>query len=243
LPSRNLFSSLHTYDLTERVFVHSAESSKLVQETFAVPKEKIVSIPFGDHAAALATPPEKDEARARLGIKAESKMVLFFGSISPYRGALETIEAWRKEDPLLYVIGPCYDPDYLSQLRAIAVNKKNVFVKEGLVTDSEIPIWFSACDAALFYYQKILSSGAACLARSLGVPLLIPKHCASVDLHEPHPGVERFDKIGSPVFWQALARSMKTPADYHAAAPWRKACSWDKVAAITARTYREVISK
>ncbi len=47
----------------------------------------------------------------------------------------------------------------------------------------------------LFHYRAIFTSGAACLARSLGIPILIPRRLDTVDLAEPHPLVFRFDAL------------------------------------------------
>ena len=53
----------------------------------------------------------------------------------------------------------------------------------------------SAADAAVFNYRTIFTSGAAALARSWGVPILIPSRLATVALDEPAPTVFRFDRL------------------------------------------------
>ena len=57
--------------------------------------------------------------------------------------------------------------------------------------DATLRVWLSASDCSIFNYRDIFTSGAAALARSYGLPLLIPRRLASADLDEPHPHVFR----------------------------------------------------
>jgi hypothetical protein len=100
--------------------------------------------------------------------------------------------------------------------------------------------WLSASDCVIFNYREIFTSGAAALARSYGIPLLIPSRLTFADLHEPHPLVFRFQALDD-AFRAQLERALATPSDYDLASDWREKSGWDRVAEITASVYRNAV--
>jgi hypothetical protein len=108
--------------------------------------------------------------------------------------------------------------------------------------DAALRVWLSAADCSIFNYREIFTSGAAALARSCGLPLLIPRRSASADLDEPHPHVFRFDALDTD-FMPQLERAIATRCDYAIASEWRQKTCWDRVAGTTAIVYRSVIKQ
>ena len=115
-----------------------------------------------------------------------------------------------------------------------------VTLRLGWLDDAALALWLSAADCALFNYRTIFTSGSAALARSWGVPILIPSRLATVDLGEPAPTVFRFDRPDTDL-GEKLRAALATPSDYSAAAPWRTATAWPRVAALTAEGYRAAL--
>jgi beta-1,4-mannosyltransferase len=107
-------------------------------------------------------------------------------------------------------------------------------------SDEALKRWLAAADCVLFHYRAIFTSGAACLARSLGIPILIPRRLDTVDLAEPHPLVFRFDTMEED-FRTALEAALAVRPDYAAAAAWREETAWSQVAEQTAQVYRDVV--
>jgi hypothetical protein len=91
----------------------------------------------------------------------------------------------------------------------------------------------------LFHYRAIFTSGAACLARSLGIPILIPRRLETIDLGEPHRLVFRFEGLETD-FGTALAAALDAGPEWGAAGEWRQATAWGRIAEETARVYRGV---
>src|SRR5204862_8340757 len=60
---------------------------------FGVPAGKVTVIPLGVNNAVPVTALSGDEARARLGLTRGERVVLFFGSILPYKGVDVLVEA------------------------------------------------------------------------------------------------------------------------------------------------------
>lgn len=100
----------------------------------------------------------------------------------------------------------------------------------------------SGADCVLFNYKAIFTSGAACLSRSFGVPLLIPKRLRTVDLDEPSPLVFRFEDLGTD-FTRMLREAARTLPDYAGAGAYREKCSWSRVARRTAEIYRDILQE
>ena len=106
--------------------------------------------------------------------------------------------------------------------------------------DAALRVWLSASDCSIFNYREIFTSGAAALARSYGLPLLIPRRLATADLDEPHPHVFRFDALDTD-FRAQLERAIATPCNYAIAHEWRQKTCWERVAEGTALVYRNVL--
>ena len=106
--------------------------------------------------------------------------------------------------------------------------------------DAALRVWLSAADCSIFNYRDIFTSGAAALARSYGLPLLIPRRLASADLDEPHPHVFQFDTLETD-FRVQLDHALATPRDFGIADEWRRKTSWKRVAEITASVYHDVL--
>jgi hypothetical protein len=106
--------------------------------------------------------------------------------------------------------------------------------------DPDLHLWLSAVDCSIFNYREIFTSGAASLARSMGVPILIPERLRAADLHEPHSLVFRFNQLDTD-FQQRLVAALNSGTDFEAARKWREETRWAKVAQITKQAYEQSI--
>jgi glycosyltransferase involved in cell wall biosynthesis len=242
---RGVFRNIRiTAQRAAAIFVHSSAARRCLCETFRLCEHRVRTIPFGDHAAKLGSPVPPEAARKRLGLPADAKVCLVFGTVSPYKGSDEIVNFWV-ENRLpwrLAIVGPVLSEDFADRLRKLARGHPMVDLRvHGSWLDDEmLKMWLSAADCAIFNYRKIFTSGAAALARSYGLPVLIPRRLISVDLDEPHPLVFRFDSFNTD-FLSQLRAALETSSDYEMAAEWRKETSWERVAEITARTYDDVL--
>ena len=223
------------------VFAHSEAAAVLIAATYGVREERIAVIPHGDLSVAMPPPVPRDEARARLAL-GDEKIVLMFGAVEPYKGIEDTLAHWRAASPdaTLVVCGKPFTPAYGESIASAAHGIPRVVLRLARLSDSELADWLSAADAVLFNYRTIFTSGAASLARSWGIPLLLPAHLRTVDLAEPSPRVFRFGGFGANFAGQ-LRCALETPPDFSAAAPWRAETSWPEVARLTAEGYARVV--
>jgi beta-1,4-mannosyltransferase len=150
------------------------------------------------------------------------------------------LDWWRADETpaMLVVAGKPLSPEYEAAIRERGTGRK-IRLELAWQTDEGLKRWLAAADCVLFHYRAIFTSGAACLARSLGIPILIPRRLDTVDLAEPHPLVFRFDALESD-FRAALEAALTARPDYAAAEAWRQATAWNRIAEQTALVYRGI---
>lgn len=223
------------------LIVHSAQAGEAVMAEAKVPRESITVIPHGDLARSYPSVIGRAEARARLGL-GNGKICLAFGTIAPDKGADELVEFWRRRRPPaeLFVVGRVMNRAYAENLRALSQQTPNVRIVEGFQSDERVMWWLRAADVSIINYRKVFTSGTASLARSFGIPLLIPHRLNTVDLQEPHPLVFRYDQLQGD-FAEKLHEALHTGADYALAEEWRRSTAWEKVAAKTRAVYEKVL--
>ena len=228
------------------IFAHADVAKQKIVETFGVPEQRVEVVPFGDHAVVLGTPIPRQAARQLLGLPPDEKICLMFGTVSPYKGSREVVRFWADARPpyRLVVVGPVLSDAYALELRESARNDLSIDLRlaDGWLDDEVLRTWLSAADCVIFNYKSIFTSGAGALARSFGVPSLLPRSAATLDLGEPHDHVVRFESIETD-FRDALERALAAPCDYARAEAWRQHTSWERVAALTARVYRRVADR
>jgi beta-1,4-mannosyltransferase len=225
------------------VFAHSEKAKSQLVTTFSLPPGKIRVIPHGDLSVTLGPPVPQAEARADLGIAPTGKLALMFGAVEPYKGQEEVLTWWRANQPdaRLAIVGNPITPDYGATLTALAANDPRILTRLAWLPDDELRLWLCAADAVIFNYREIFTSGAANLARSWGLPILLPTRLDTVILDEPTPYIHRFTDFQSD-FAPALHAAFAVPPDFSAAAPWRASCSWNEVARLTMEGYRAALS-
>jgi beta-1,4-mannosyltransferase len=119
-----------------------------------------------------------EEARLKLGICPSAKVVGFFGSVAPYKGITELVEAFSAlEDPgaVLFVAGKCWlAPEERKRIEDLSARDGRVFLHLEHIGDADVASYIRAIDLLVLPFREILNSGSAVLALSLDRPLLVP---------------------------------------------------------------------
>jgi beta-1,4-mannosyltransferase len=231
------------YQRAKVVFAHSPVAKERLVQMFELDPERVIVIPHGDLSVTLKTPISQEEARATLGLKT-GKLALMFGTIEPYKGQEEVIQWWRQTRPdvTLAIVGEPCSSEYQGQIARAIGETPRMITRFSRVPDDQLRLWLSAADVTIFNYLSIFTSGAANLARSWGLPQLLPKRLDTVVLDEPSPFVHRFQDFGEE-FGQQLQVALAVRPDFTAAAAWRESCNWDRVAQLTLDGYQRAMAK
>ena len=115
-----------------------------LHEDFGVPAEKVVYWPNGTDIGRFDIPLTKVEARVRLGLRQDEKIVLYTGQLFPWKGVSTLIRAAGSlSDILVYIVGG--EAEEVERLRIENLKIKNLrFV--GHRPWAEIPLWLKAAD-------------------------------------------------------------------------------------------------
>ena len=229
-------------DRADAVMVHSQASRQVIEKTFTVKESKFWFVQHGDLSVTLGAPIARAEARRQLWID-DRPLCLMFGAVDPYKGIEDVIRFWRAHRPAvrLAIIGRSWNRKYARQLVALADGDEDIRFELDWLSNDQLRQWLSAADCAIFNYQAILTSGGASLARSYGIPILIPSRLDTVDLTEPCDRVFRFAEIG-PSLSALLETAAARGSSFESAADWRSQTSWDAIAAVHKQAYEQVLS-
>jgi len=170
------------YGKTDSLIVHT-EFAKRYLQGLRIPDGKISVIP---HGIPQVPSIKKAEARRRLGLNKEDRVLLIFGYISPHKGIERAIEAMpllikNDERTKLFVVGGTHplsrDASYLERLvnlsRSKGLGERVTFT--GYVEEPLVTFYLRAADALLLPYQKITESGVLRMAIGAELPVIAPK--------------------------------------------------------------------
>lgn len=160
------------------VFIVHNNYTKNLLSNFGIPSDKIEIIKHGVNNFVPYTNLKKYEARDRLQLGQNAKIVLFFGNISPYKNIESLIDALaqvKKVHPeILLLIAGNYRKglgDYKTQIESKLDNeviKDNISIHLKFIANEDIETYFAAADVLCLPYKFIFQSGVLFLANTLG---------------------------------------------------------------------------
>lgn len=159
--------------LMHRLIVHSEPAGGAVGSEYNAPGKIVVieHIDYGNPTAAIT----KGQARRKLSLPLERKLLLFFGNIRLYKGVDHLIDAAGSLDKLGYdlvIAGRPHTETLARSLEEATAGQTNIHLRLGELSNERLSNYLIACDMAAFPYQAGLSSGAAHLALSHNRPIL-----------------------------------------------------------------------
>jgi glycosyltransferase involved in cell wall biosynthesis len=121
----------------------------------------------------------KEEARKKLGLNPNDKIVLFFGLIRHYKGLDLLLEAMAapgvKQDKIkLLIAGEFYeDPEkYKAQITALGI-REQVILHEKFIANDDVKYYFCACDLVAQTYRNATNSGVTMVGYYYEKPMLV----------------------------------------------------------------------
>lgn len=247
------------YRVVDHVIVHTEKMKDALVGSYHVSAKKVSVIPFGINNTVPNSQLTTQEARDRLSLKSDEKIILFFGNIAPYKGLKYTIMALgdlKEKYPNLRLIiaGRIKEcKTYWSKIeRLIAQYKLNdhILKKVHFIPDEEIEIYFKAADVLVLPYKFIYQSGPLFLSYYYGLPVIASDVgsfredikegetgfiCASEDSRDLAEKIDRY--FGSDLYHnlQEHRQSIRAYAD--------KKYSWEKIGKKTCGVYKQVLGK
>jgi glycosyltransferase involved in cell wall biosynthesis len=133
-------------------------------------------IPHGDYRGSYPATVSKADARRHFGIDADEMLLLFFGTISPYKNVPHLIRTFRQarlKDSILFIAG---HPGIQEERRVkdAAAGDRRVKLHLERIPAEEVQMFFAAADLVVLPFTEIVNSGSVILALSFNRPVLVP---------------------------------------------------------------------
>ncbi|MGH7950542.1 MAG: glycosyltransferase family 4 protein [Limisphaerales bacterium] len=245
------------YQLCDHIFVHAEKMKDELVSEFEVSENKTDVIPLGINNSVPNTSLSGLDARQKLGLSPQEKVILFFGQIAPYKGLEFLVAAFAriaKENStcrLLIVGRPKGPKDYWNRVQELISESgvsDRILQKIEFVPDAETEIFFKAADVLILPYVHIFQSGVLFLGYSFGLPVI----AADVGSLKKEIVEGKTGFIFEAQNAAALARTIQNyfESDLHYELESRRheiqnfaneRYSWSKVAAITTAVYSKLL--
>lgn len=161
------------------IVVHNEFSRSALLENTPAARGKVRIIPHGNYVDRFPTPPTMDSARIRLGLPADSLILLFFGNPRREKGLsvlLKAIEQFATRKDILLVVAGKMKPEDDLELRAYIGEhqlEKVIRLDIGHVSDEDVPYYYRAASIVVLPYLRVYESGVALMAMSFERPILV----------------------------------------------------------------------
>ena len=147
-------------------------------ELAAGARRKVAVIPHGHYRGAYPDTMSRAEARQRLGLPPDARVVAFVGWVRAYKGVAELVEAFSGVDApaaRLVIAGQAVDDAYAERIARLAAADPRVRLDLGFVPDDELQVYLRAADVVATPFLEILTSGSVLLAMSFGRAVIAPR--------------------------------------------------------------------
>jgi glycosyltransferase involved in cell wall biosynthesis len=161
----------------DAVIVHSPEARQALLDSFGPSPSKVTCIPHGHYIGWYPNTVPREQAREQLDLPQDALVYAFLGQIRTYKNVPLLIDSFRQireRAAHLLIAGHTTDTSLRQTIQRQVQNIRNVSFYDDYVPDEEIQLYLKAADVVVLPYRDILTSGAAILAMSFGLPIIAP---------------------------------------------------------------------
>jgi len=160
----------------------------------------------------------KSEARQKLGIAPDKKVLIFFGFIRDYKGLDVLIDAFKKLDESYHLIiaGESYSgfDKYESMLKEVDQSRVTKLIK--YTTEDEAALCFSASDVCVLPYRTATQSGIVGISYNFSTPVIVSDVGGLREMVEPWNAGMVIEKADVNLFEKAIKDYFNSEIDYAA---------------------------
>jgi glycosyltransferase involved in cell wall biosynthesis len=168
---------LSAYQLPDFLIVHTRGTADQLIKDFGVKAERIMLMEHGINQIPFIELNEVTKSRVKNGIAETERLVVFFGSVMPYKGVdiLLDVAAVPFWDAKLLIAGRCADANYGSKLEeqiSCHPNKDRIIWDNRYLSEEEVKTILLAADVVVLPYRSIDQSGVLFAALKYGLPVV-----------------------------------------------------------------------
>jgi len=243
-----LFSKI-IYLISDKIIVHTTANKKQLEDIFHVDAKKIEVIPHGIYEFYRDAEMSKSKARKLLGIPNNSKVILMFGNLRPYKGVEDLVLAFKKAKkivPSLFLIiaGKPWAKQIKDHICQELGNCTSCLLKLDYVPSSEIKKYFFASDLVVLPYKDFAAqSGPGNIALAFQKPLIVSDTGGLAELVLDKSAIfssgnseELAHKISSIVSDEKLLKKLEKDSGL-----LKRKYSWESIAKLTLKVYNELV--
>ncbi len=166
--------------------------------------------PFYNHFGDKLNP---EEAKKKLNIPINQKVILFFGFIRAYKGLDILLEAFKNagSEYTLLIAGEPYEDfsKYQPAVDELKKQGKNIIDIVRYIDDHEVATLFSAADVAALSYKSATQSGIASIAMHFETPMIVTNVGGLPEEVENGKTGMVVEKPDALLFWNAIEQYFK----------------------------------
>lgn len=201
------------------IIVHNEFSRQTLVAGADLAGRRVAVIPHGHYRHVFSDPPDRLDARARLGLDPDRFVFLFFGNSRPEKGLERLIRAVA-ESPLdtdwtLLVAGKM-KPDQLAFYQGVVDECAlggRVRIDARHIPDEDAPSYYRSANLVVVPYHTIYESGVTIMAQTLGVPVLASDLPPLVEATDHGRCGLLFDSKDAPALSRALRAAIAAGGD------------------------------
>jgi beta-1,4-mannosyltransferase len=155
--------------------VFSEETVTKAAAVLQVPSYRFHVVPEGDFTSVYRNETSANEARIQLAIPHSAVVLLFLGTIRPYKGISDLLRAVQQIDhPGLLLLIAGHIPDWRYGKRLKQELNSRCLLHAHFIANEQLQHYFNAADAVVLPFRKIENSGSALLAMGFEKPIIAP---------------------------------------------------------------------
>jgi len=182
IPEADILLRQVMVEQSDAVHLLSRASADEAAPYYDLPAGKVFYVPHPSYEGWYANAGDRMTARMDLGLEANEFTFVAFGSLQPYKGLVELIDAFellRQRQPArplrLIIAGKAVDQDYLAELNAKVEHLSAVMLIPSAMEERQVQTLLNAADIVVAPYLRTLNSGAALLAATFRKSLVAPR--------------------------------------------------------------------
>jgi len=158
-----------------RVFSEAAVDR--AQRQLGVNRSKLRVLPVGNYIDYYPNQISRVDARVKLGLAQGDFVLLWLGSIRPYKGLHELIEAFRRvAQPhwRLVIAGKPFVKTYAKEIEALAHADSRIQYHGQFISEEDLQVYYNAADLVTLPFVEVENTSSLVVAMGFRKPVLAP---------------------------------------------------------------------
>lgn len=175
----NLFFRKWMIRTVKFIILHSEQAKPAVSSYYRIPSKMIRVVPHPKYPVTIEDREksiEKISRKYKIKLNKSQPIFLIYGRISQYKGILEVVKVFIKNEYQLIIAGDTAkeSSEYVNIIKELSNKTKNITLINKFIPSNEESFLFGASDICIFNFSKMLSSGSILLADSYQKDIIAP---------------------------------------------------------------------